>query len=156
MSSITIDIPSKLYEGINKLVEEGYFSSIDDFSLHAIRLLAEIYGVALDNGGVKLFDKIIPRTKVTTGIQQSNITETLPKEESSALSNEEKVVLSTFGSAKYEYENTLFMQYQMSALRTGQKPMSKDDFIKILKQLQDKGVLTRIEQGNKILWKKTN
>ncbi len=153
MPEIVINLPSKLDEGIKKLVKEGYFNSVEDFGLHAVRLLAEIYGVAVDGGGVKLFDKIMLR-------QRSVISSTTmlsdEDEEETSITKEEKIVLGTFGSAKYEYENTLFMQYQMNALRTGQKPMSREEFIELLNSLKDKGILTRIEQNNKILWKKTS
>ena len=159
MTSITIDLPPKLHGAIEQLVEKGYFSSLEDFALHATRLLAEIYGIAADEGGVKLFDKLKPAQVATsfagsnTGLGGTSAGGTRASS-SSMISDEEQVVLDAFGSAKYEFENTLFMQYQMDALRTGQKPMPKEQFIELLESLQAKGVLERFTQNNKTMWKK--
>ncbi len=161
MTSISIDLPSKLHEAIEQLVEKGYFSSMEDFALHAIRLLAEIYGVAADNGGVKLFDKLKPAQAVSSTAKASVASRRVETggisgraTSSTAVSDDEQVVLDAFGSAKYEFENTLFMQYQMDALRTGQKPMTRERFIELLESLQSKGILERFTQNNKTMWKR--
>ncbi len=160
MTSITIDLPPKLHGAIEQLVEKGYFTSMEDFALHATRLLAEIYGIAADNGGVKLFDKL-KSAQTTTHVAGVSVTTggigaggSSRASSSTTISDEEQVVLDAFGSAKYEFENTLFMQYQMDALRTGQKPMPKEEFIKLLESLSSKGVLERFTQNNKTMWKK--
>ena len=54
-TTIKIRIPEKILAFIDQLIEKKIFETREEFILHAIRLLAELYGLS----GVSVIDRII-------------------------------------------------------------------------------------------------
>ena len=52
------------------------------------------------------------------------------------------------------YEDAIFASCQFAALKQGNPPLSKEEFIKTLEKMDEAEILTQIKQGDKIMWKK--
>jgi len=52
------------------------------------------------------------------------------------------------------FEEAIFAACQFAALKQGNAPISKEEFIKSLKQMTKAGILTQIQQGDKTMWKR--
>ncbi|MCG3220533.1 MAG: hypothetical protein H7641_04050, partial [Candidatus Heimdallarchaeota archaeon] len=64
------------------------------------------------------------------------------------------LILESFGSAKFMYEDAIFASCQFAALKQGNPPLSKEGFIKTLEKMEEAGILTQIKQAEKNMWKK--
>ena len=146
-SSHSINLSSPQKEYIESLVTKNYFKSIDEFIDHAVRLLTEIYGIGEAEGGIKL-----PGLEVGEKVKGSSV-----EEEEEAIKPDiphHDEIMSSFGSAKYEFEASLYGMYQMESMKQGKSPIPKEKFNESLDLMQDAGILERLERDGKIIWKK--
>ncbi|MHA1911183.1 MAG: hypothetical protein ACTSYA_05755 [Candidatus Kariarchaeaceae archaeon] len=147
-SSHSINLSSPQKEYIESLVTKNYFKSIDAFVDHAVRLLTEIYGIGEAEGGIKL-------PGLALGIKESSGASSAVEEEPKKpdIPHYDEIIAS-FGSAKYEFEASLFGMYQMESMKKGKGPIPKEKFSESLDLMQDAGILERLERDGKIIWKK--
>ena len=157
MKSFEVKIPEKLYKYIEKLVNEENFESIDSFVNHAIYWIVELYGFGEQSEGKSLKDLIadVVFSKVGTGVKET------PKETPKVKAAVKKLdipnkdmILESYGSSKFMFEDAIFAACQFAALKQGNPPISKEEFIKSLEQMAEAGILTQIQQGEKIMWKR--
>jgi len=137
MVEIKIDVPDEVLEFIKKKVEEGYFNNVEDFILHAIHLLSELYGM----GGVSILERIVtmwmPKTK---------------PEKPSELSEDEMYVLSLFRESTFLYPEEIWARALEDAMIKGTKPKEKDKIFKAVEELVKKGYLQELKKdGEKII-----
>ena len=64
--------------------------------------------------------------------------------------------METYGSSKFMFEDAIFAACQFTALKQGKPPLSKEEFYKSMEKMEDAGVLSKMEQGGKTLWKKND
>jgi len=159
MKSFEAKIPEKLYKYIEKLVNEENFESIDSFVNHAIHWIAELYGFGEQSEGKSLKDLIAdvmhskpkPKPKPGTGVKETPKVKVAVKEPD--IPNKD-IILESYGSSKFMFEDAIFAACQFSALKQGTPPISKEEFIKSLEQMTDAGILIQIQQGDKTMWKR--
>ncbi len=137
MVEIKIDVPNEVLEFIKKKVEEGYFNTPEDFILHAIHLLSELYGI----GGFSILEKIIgmlaPKPK----------TKKVPE-----LSEDELYVLSLFRESTFLYPEEIWARALEDAMNRGVKPKDKDKIFKTVEELIKKGYLQELKKdGERII-----
>ena len=158
MKSFEAKIPEKLYKYIEKLVDEENFESIDSFVNHSIYWIAELYGFGEQSEGKSLKDLIadVVFSKVGTGVKETPKAKVAVKEpevKEPDIPNK-NLILESYGSSKFMFEDAIFAACQFSALKQGNAPISKEEFIKSLKQMTEAGILTQIQQGDKTMWKR--
>jgi len=153
MKSFEAKIPEKLYKYIEKLVNEENFESIDSFVNHAIYWLAELYGFGEQSEGKSLKDLIadVVVSKVGTRVKETPKVKSAVKE--SDIPNKD-LILESYSSSKFMFEDAIFAACQFAALKQGNAPISKEEFIKSLEQMAEAGILTQIQQGDKTMWKR--
>ncbi|MCE7738731.1 MAG: hypothetical protein KAU62_15020 [Candidatus Heimdallarchaeota archaeon] len=157
MKSFEAKIPEKLYKYIEKLVDEENFESIDSFVNHSIYWIAELYGFGEQSEGKSLKDLIADvvfskdGTEVKTEVKESPKVKVAAKEPD--IPNK-AIILESYGSSKFMFEDAIFAACQFAALKQGNAPISKEEFIKSLKQMTEAGILTQIQQGDKTMWKR--
>lgn len=157
MKSLEIKIPEGLYKHIEELVEEENFESVETFVSHALHWLAELHGFGETMEGKGLSDMIAGQTttKIATKIATK---EKVIKEEKSPVKDHDiphiDLILESYGSSKFMFEDAIFASCQFATMKHGNPPISKEDFFKSLKQMEDAGILTQIQQGEKTMWKK--
>ena len=66
------------------------------------------------------------------------------------------LIMETYGSSKFMFEDAIFAACQFTALKQGKPPLSKEEFHKSMEKMEEAGVLSKMEQGGKILWKKND
>ncbi|NHK30144.1 MAG: hypothetical protein FK730_02245 [Asgard group archaeon] len=156
---ISIDIPKKLADFIDKLTEQGYFNSRDDFARCSLEIIAQLYGlsktatkgkslldVLIDNGKVSAVSKpAVVATKTTPPIQMLKKTDDLTPDEYD--------ILDLFSGAKFEYEDALHARYTMELMKMAKAPLPKEEFLKLLQGLVKKKKIERTEHNEKIVWK---
>jgi len=157
MKSFEAKIPEKLYKYIEKLVDEENFESIDSFVNHSIYWIAELYGFGEQSEGKSLKDLIADvvfskdGTEVKTEVKETPKAKVAVKEPN--IPNK-AIILESYGSSKFMFEDAIFAACQFAALKQGNAPISKEEFIKSLKQMTKAGILTQIQQGDKTMWKR--
>lgn len=165
MKTLEIKIPDGLSDYLQKLVDEGNFESVEAFVSHASYWLAELYGFGEQTEGKSLSDLIAEQIISKTG----KVEKPSPKPEAKPTSKREAApkakvaqqdipnqdfVLESFGSAKFMYEDAIFASCQFAALKQGNPPLSKEEFLKTMEKMEEAEILTQIKQGEKIMWKK--
>ena len=157
MSPIEIEISDKLSEYVQKLVDDGNFESIEAFARHAIFWLAELYGFGEQYKGKslsKLLSELInTKTPVPASIAPTVKTQAKPTTNSRDIPNKD-LILESYSSAKFMFEDAIFAACQFAALKQGSPPISKEEFTKSLEQMAEAEILSRIEKGDKIMWKR--
>lgn len=153
MKSFDAKIPEKLFEYIEKLVGEENFESVNSFVNHAIHWLAELYGFGEQSGGKSLKkmigETVAPEKKTET--KEVKVAKPTVKEHD--IPNID-IILESYGSSKFMFEDAIFASCQFAALKQGSSPISKEEFVKSLEQMAEAGILTLIQQGDKTMWKK--
>ena len=157
MTSLEIEISEKLNEYIQKLVDDGNFETVEAFARHSIYWLAELYGFGEQYKGKslsKLLSEVVG-TKSTTPVSaaQPVKTEAKPAAKSVQIPNQD-LILESYSSSKFMFEDAIFAACQFAALKQGSPPISKEEFSKSLEQMEEAGILSRIEKGDKIMWKR--
>ncbi len=159
---ITVKVPNKLAEFIDKLTEQGYFDSRNDFARCSMEIIAQLYGLAkTSKGGKSLLDILSDNGKVSTTSKTAEKVATLPKGPSptaivvkaEALNAQEYDLIDLFTGGTFEYEDALHAKYTMELMKQAKAPLPKDQFIKLLEGLVAKGKLERGEHSGKVIWK---
>jgi hypothetical protein len=167
MKTLEIEIPEGLFDYLQKLVEDEKFESIESFVSHASYWLAELYGFGEQSEGKRLGDliaeQIVSKTNKVEKIAPKVAPQEAPKKEPEKAPQTKKtdqdipsqdLILESFGSAKFMYEDAIFASCQFAALKQGNPPISKEELIKSLKKMEEAEVLTQIKQADKTMWKK--
>ena len=165
MTTLEINLPDGLLDYLQKLVDAGNFESVESFVSHASYWLAELYGFGEQTEGKNLSDLIAeqitsktrplekatpkPEKKVAPKTEEK----TVPKATTQDIPNQD-LVLESFGSSKFMYEDAIFASCQFAALKQGNPPLSKEEFLKTMEKMEEAEILTQIKQGEKIMWKK--
>lgn len=137
---IRLKLPEKLDEFINKLIEEGKFSSKEDFILHAVYMLSEFYGFS----GEPVLAKILSSIKLPIARGEAP----------SGLTDEEQFLLDAMGKSRFVYEDEFYALILKEAMVRKTAPLSREKFKEALESLIEKGVLERVQHGNDVLIKK--
>jgi len=153
LKQFNLNLPDELYSFIEKKVEEGKFTSIEHFILHAVSGLAELYGFSETITGKKLSDLLtdIFSSKISTITPSVQKVETVVKEHKIPNMN---LILESFSSSKFMYEDALYTACVFSRMKKGEQPLSKEEFTKTLSEMEKAGVLSKIEQNGKLMWKR--
>jgi hypothetical protein len=157
MSPIEIEISDKLTEYVQKLVDDETFESIESFAKHAIFWLAELYGFGEQYKGKSLSKLISELINSTTPVSAGTAQEVKPKAKPIAKGHDipnKDLIIESYSSAKFMFEDAIFAACQFAALKQGSPPISKEDFTKSLEKMEEIGILSRIEKGDKIMWKR--
>jgi Arc/MetJ-type ribon-helix-helix transcriptional regulator len=156
---ISIDIPKKLADFIDKLTEQGYFNSRDDFARCSLEIIAQLYGLSKTAAkGKSLLDVLIDNGKASTVSKPLAATTkaSAPKQitkKTDALTPDEYDILDLFSGAKFEFEDALHARYTMELMKMAKAPLPKEEFLKLLQGLADKKKIERTEHNEKIVWK---
>ncbi len=137
MVEIKVDVPSEVLEFIKRKVEEGYFSSVEEFILHAVHFLTELYGI----GGVSIIEKTLatlaPKARV---------------KEIKELSEDEMYVLSLFRESTFLYPEEIWARALEDAMIRGIKPKNKETIFQAVENLIKKGYLQELKKdGDRII-----
>ena len=153
MKELEIKIPEGLYKHIEKLVEEEKFESVETFVSHSLHWLAELHGFGESIAGKGLSDMIASQvtTKVETEEKEIKKEKSIVKDHDIPNSD---LILESYGSSKFMFEDAIFASCQFAAMKQGNPPLSKEEFSKTLQQMEEAEILTQIQQGEKIMWKK--
>ena len=168
MKSLEINIPEGLFDYITKLVEEKSFESVESYIAHASQWLAELYGFGEQTEGKSLSNLIVDLivsniNKEAKSIQKAAVVKEVDDEEVKAVPKAAKktaeipnqdLILESFGSSKFMFEDAIFASCQFAALKQGNPPLSKEEFQKSLHQMEEAGILMNIKQGEKLMWKR--
>jgi len=170
MKSLEVNIPEGLFEYITKLVEKKSFESVESYMIHASQWLAELYGFGEQTEGKNLSNLIVDLivsniSKEAKPIQQAVTVKEIAEEEvreapkaapkTADILNQD-LILESFGSSKFMFEDAIFASCQFAALKQGNPPLSKEEFQKSLQQMEEAGILMNIKQGEKLMWKRTD
>lgn len=156
---ISIEIPKKLAEYIDKLTEQGYFNSREDFARCSLEIIAQLYGLSKTaSKGKSLLDILVDNEKVTTISKPTTTTTKLipPKQtaiKTDTLTPVEYEILDLFSGTTFEYEDALHARYTMELMKMAKAPLPKEEFLKLLQELADKKKIERTEYNEKIVWK---
>jgi len=165
MKTLELNVPEGLYDYLQKLVDDGNFESVETFVTHASYLLAELYGFGKKAKGKSLgeiiAEQVSPKVEKKKEKLEKEVEEEdevikpkpKPKAKTSDIPHQD-IILESFGSAKFMFEDAIFASCQFAALKQGLQPISKEEFSKSLDLLEKAEILTHIEQGEKIMWKK--
>jgi len=159
---ITIQIPNKLAEFIDKLTTEGFFENREDFARCSLEIIAQLYGLsATSKGGKSLLD-VLSDKKVaiteTKPITSSPVKNSQPETKNATNSNMELSqieyeILDLFSGTTFEYEDALYARFTMDLMKLAKVPIPKNDFLSKLNNLANKGKVERTEHNNKVIWK---
>ena len=170
MKSLEINIPEGLFDYITKLVEEKSFESVESYIAHASQWLAELYGFGEQTDGKSLSNLIVDliasniSKEVKTVKKAAPVKETVKEDveappkaapKATDIPNQD-LILESFGSSKFMFEDAIFASCQFAALKQGNPPLSKEEFQKSLQQMEEAGILMNIKQGEKLMWKRTD
>jgi len=157
MAPIEIEISEKLTEYIQQLVDDGNFESVEAFAKHALYWLSELYGFGEQYKGKslsKLLSEIVgSKSPAPLKTVQEVKTEAKPATKSVDVPNKD-LIIESYSSSKFMFEDAIFASCQFAALKQGNPPISKEEFTKSLEQMEKAGILSRIEKGDKIMWKR--
>ena len=174
MKSLEVNIPEGLFEYITKLVEKKSFESVESYVVHASQWLAELYGFGEQTEGKSLSNLIVDLivsniSKEVKPIQQAAKVKEVAEEEVKAAPKaapktapktadipNQDLILESFGSSKFMFEDAIFASCQFAALKQGNPPLSKEEFQKSLQKMEEAGILMNIKQGEKLMWKRTD
>ncbi len=170
MKNLEINIPEGLFEYITKLVEEKSFESVESYISHAAQWLAELYGFGEQKEGKSLSKLIVDlivsniskevkpaqKAKPTKAVAEDDVEETPKAVPQNADIPNLDLILESFGSSKFMFEDAIFASCQFAALKQGNPPLSKEEFQKSLQQMEEGGILMNIKQGEKLMWKRTD
>jgi len=134
MAEIKMEVPDKLLQAIDDLVNKGFFSSRDEFILHSLRFLLELYGAM----GISLIDELAkricpPKKKTKKGEE---------------LSQEEIFIMNLFGKSKFLYPLEIYSLALQESLKRGERPLTKEKVFEIVENLIKKGYLEKIKRGD--------
>jgi Arc/MetJ-type ribon-helix-helix transcriptional regulator len=156
---IKTEIPSKLAEFIDKLTEEGYFNSRDDFARCSMEIIAQLYGLAkTSNKGKSLLDVLQdngsskPITPKTQAKPDGKAAIPAPKQ-TDELTAEEFDVIDLFAGVTFEFEDTLHAKYTMELMKMAKPPVTKAQFVTLLEGLVYKNKLEKGTHNKKTIWK---
>lgn len=159
MKNVEVKLPDKLWNFMQNLVDEHEFESIEGFILHASYWIAELYGFSAEAGGKNLSTLIVEliTSKVDAGKKEDQKVQTVVKTvvKSVEIPNKD-LIMETYGSSKFMFEDAIFAACQFTALKLAKPPLSKEEFHKSMEKMEEAGVLSKMEQGGKILWKKND
>lgn len=167
---IKLQVPLKLAQFIDKLTEEGYFNSREDFARSSIEILAELYGLSkTSKGGKALLDVLADNqpTKASSMKQVEEVKKPISQQEApkeaakplptkkvgEPLTPEDYDVIDLFAGLKFEFEDALHAKYTMELMKRAKAPLPKAEFIIILEKLQANGNLEKSEHNGKVVWK---
>ncbi|NHJ47864.1 MAG: hypothetical protein FK733_08760 [Asgard group archaeon] len=162
---ITAQIPKKLADFIDKLIEEGYFESRKDFARCSLEIIAQLYGLSkTSKSGKSLLDILVDNGKSIPSsesklkpVEAAPVkTQTTAPVKLGSLTPIEYDLLDLFAGATFEFEDALHARYTMELMKVGKPPLPKDEFIKLLEGLVNKNKLERTEHNEKIVWKITD
>ena len=170
MKSLEINIPEGLFDYIKKLVEEKSFESVESYMVHASQWLAELYGFGEQTKGKNLSNLIVDLivsniSKEAKPVKKVAAVKEVAEEEVKATPKaapktedipNQDLILESFGSSKFMFEDAIFASCQFAALKQGNPPLSKEEFQKSLQQMEEAGILINIKQGEKLMWKRTD
>jgi hypothetical protein len=159
MAPIEIEISDKLTEYVQKLVDDGNFDSVEAFAKHAIYWLSELYGFGEQYKGKslsKLLSELVgSKTPAPTQANKAVKTEAKPAAKSVDIPNKD-LIIESYSSSKFMFEDAIFAACQFAALKQGNPPISKEEFSKSLEQMEEAGILSKIEKGDKTMWKRND
>jgi hypothetical protein len=159
MKDVELKLPDKLWDFMQNLVDGLEFESIEAFMLHASYWVAELYGFSAKAGGKNLSALIVEliTSKVDAGKKEDQKVQTVVQTvvKSVEIPNKD-LIMETYGSSKFMFEDAIFAACQFTALKQGKPPLSKEEFYKSMEKMEDAGVLSKMEQGGKTLWKKND
>ena len=167
---IKLQVSVKLAQFIDKLTEEGYFNSREDFARSSVEILAQLYGLSkTSKGGKALLDvladyqtanatpaKKVQEAKKPISIQEASKVAAKPlptKKASESLTPQDYDVIDLFAGLKFEFEDALHAKYTMELMKQAKAPLPKADFIAILEKLQANGNLEKSDHNGKVVWK---
>lgn len=153
MKPIEIKIPEGLYNYVQKLVDENYFESIESFVQQATFLLAELHGFSEQTEGKGLNDIIADLIISKIGSSKGEIQKVKTVVKDFKIPNKD-LVIESFSSSKFMFEDAIFASCQFAVLKQGNPPITKEEFARSLKQMEEAGILTQIKQGEKMMWKR--
>ena len=159
---ISVQLPKKILDFIDKLIEQGYFNSRTDFARSSIEIITQLYGLSeTSKGGKALLDFIADKGKsisvpiknpTTTTVQTKTEPIKAVKDEES-LSSMEFDIIDLFVESSFEYEDALHAKYTMELMKIAKPPVPKETFLKILENLAAKKKLEKNEHNGKTIWK---
>jgi len=138
MVKITVDIPEEIIKFIEKKISEGLFSSKEEFIMHAVRLLAELYGI----GGISILEKLI-----------TVFTEKKKPLRPSELSEEEAYILSLFRESTFLYPEEIWARVLEDSMIRGIKPLKKEIVFNTIEKLVEKGYLQKLKKDGETIIK---
>ncbi|NHJ85086.1 MAG: hypothetical protein FK734_06465 [Asgard group archaeon] len=160
---IQTKVPKKLAEFIDKLTEEGYFTSRDDFARCSMEIIAQLYGLAASSPkGKSLLDILSDNGKITTKsvtTSATNATATNTDAITQNIANDNELtpieydILDLFVGATFEFEDALHAKYTMELMKMAKPPLPKNEFIDLLDKLASKKKIEKGEHAGKIIWK---
>jgi hypothetical protein len=159
MKKLELEIADSLFEYIEKLVTNASFETINSFATHAIYWLAELYGFSEQTEGKSLsglIADVIVSKLGKGGVEVQKVKATI-KDQSAAKDQSipnKDLILESYSSSKFMFEDAIFAACQFTALKQGNPPLSKEEFAKSLEKMAEAGILIRIQQGEKIMWKR--
>ncbi len=153
MKPIEITIPEGLYNYLQKLVDENNFESIESFIQQATFLLAELHGFGEQTKGKGLNDIISDLIISKIGSTKGEIQKVKTVVKDFKIPNKD-LIIESFSSSKFMFEDAIFASCQFAALKQGNPPITKEEFARSLKQMDEAGILTQIKQGEKMMWKR--
>ncbi len=155
---IKLEIPNKLAEFIDSLIEEGFYISQEEFARSSIELIAQLYGLPKTKKDGKTLLEILDDKKqqVVKSEEVSILQTTPPKQvsiETDTLAPEEYDILDLFAGVKFEYEDALYAKYTMELMKLAKAPIQKEEFINLLEGLASKKKIEKTGHNGKTVWK---
>ncbi|MHA1303287.1 MAG: hypothetical protein ACTSQE_00365 [Candidatus Heimdallarchaeaceae archaeon] len=154
MKTLEINIPDKLFDFIQQMVDAQKIESIESFVIHATMGLAELYGYNIEGEEGKSLSDFIAElivSKIGVRDEQLKKVETVVKEYEIPNMG---LIMEAFGSSKFMYPDALYTTCVISRMKKGEQPLSKEEFSKTLIEMEKAGILSKIVQGEKVMWKK--
>ena len=155
MKSLEIDVPEGLFAYITKLVEEKKFDSVETFLTHASHWLAELYGFGKQSDGKSLSGLIVDLIVSNVGKEEKQVQQEETDVTDLDIPNKD-LIMESYGSSKFMFEDAIFASCQFAALKQGNQPLSKEEFLESLQKMKEAGILVKITQGEKLMWKRTD
>ena len=153
MKPVEISIPEGLYTYIQQLVDNGIFESVESFIQQSAFLIAELHGYSEQTKGKKLNDIITDLIISKIGSSNGEIQKVKTVVKDYKIPNKD-LILESFSSSKFMFEDAIFASCQFAVLKQGNPPITKEEFTRSLKQMEEAGILTQIKQGEKMMWKR--
>ncbi len=154
LKTLEINLPDNLYEFIQGLVDSKKIESVESFIIHAVMGLSELYGYGAKEDEKSLSNIIVEHIISKIGSQASGSikkVETIVKERQIPNMS---LIMEAFGASKFMYSDALYTACVFSRMKKGDPPLSTEEFNKSLEEMEEAGVLTKIEKDGKIMWKK--